>query len=576
MEYSADSLYINGRIYSMDPGGTAFGVMAVKDGTIVFLGSAEEGREWTGRSREVFDLGGKTVLPSFADSHAHAPGLAYDILFNVNLYEAKSKDETLRLIKAHIDANPDLPIYYGRGFNAGFFDGVEKVKGPRKEHLDRLCPDKPVILSDFGGNYFWMNSSALEKYNITADTAVPAGGVIETDDETGALWGVLREGARALVPYQSFTDEQNRAAAKWFQQVMNAYGHTSVLALRPPGTVEPRTTAFGIFKSLESTGELNMRIQGARDMDESKDIDEQLAEMSKQRASIESELIHFTTAKFFLDGVIESATGFLLEPYTAAAGKGPDYRSALVWEPGKLAYAFRRCMEEGFQIHCHTIGDGAVRAALDALQAAFDSMGVSEDRYGDYRNTLTHLQLADKADIARMAKLKVIAGVQPYWHYKSPSLWWPLEHPLIGQRAEHQYPLASFERAGVMLVASSDYPVTPEPNPFHAIQAGVTRNICCAAAYGLKEPADVDDETYLLDPSERISVDSMIRAFTVNGAYARFGENCSGSLETGKSADFIVVDRDPYATPPLELCQIRILETVFRGRAVYSADPKMD
>ncbi len=571
MSHYADTVYVNGRIYPLNQYGEIHEALAVKDGTIVFVGETKDANKMVGSFTEVIELNGKIILPAFADSHTHAPGLAYDILFNVNLYDALSYEETMDLITNFITQNPQLDIYYGRGFNACFFDGIEAIKGPRKEHLDKICKDKPIVLSDFGGNSFWMNSKAFAKYNITKDTKTPTDGAVEVDDQTGELWGILREGARVLVPYQTFTKEQNYTAAKWFQHIMNSFGYTSILAFRPPGTVEPRTTLFEMFKALEEKKELTVRVQGAKDMSIFQDIDAQLAEMIITKELYDSELIKFTTAKFFLDGAIESGTGFLLEPYGLAAGKGNDYRSSLLWNHEKLTYAFQRCMEEGFQIYCHTIGDGAVHAALDALEAAFKNMDLNQEEIQKYRNTLTHLQVVAEEDIKRMSKMNVIAGVQPYWHFKSPMLWWSLEYPLIGERAENQYPLASFLKEGIKIVASSDYPVTPEPNPFFAIQAGVTRNLYNAQSFNLEDIEDIDDPKFLLNKEERVSVYEMIKAFTLNAAYASYNEDNLGTIEIGKSADFIIVDQDPFEIEPLKIQNIKVLKTIFNGKIVYTS-----
>ena len=554
----------------MDPENKKYQAMVVRDGKILLLGSDSDVAVYRGDSGTVVDLKQQVVLPAFSDSHVHAPGLAYDELFNLNMYDALSAEETIGMIEQFVADNPELGIYYGRGFNASFFNGIESIKGPRKTHLDKICSTKPIILSDFGGNYFWMNSKAFEKYNITPGSSAPEGGVIEVDEETGELWGVLREGARALVPYQSFTEEQNYEAARHFQQVMHSYGYTSVFALRPPGTVEPRMTSFEIFKSLEVKGELRLKVQGARDMSSCEDIDQQLKAMKKAKEEIDTDLIKFTTAKFFIDGVVESATGYLLEPYEEQTGKGVGYRGMSLWPLDKLIHAFRRCLEEGFQVYCHTIGDAAVRIALDALEAAYKEMGISSGEMKNYRNTLTHLQLVSREDIDRMGRLQVIAGVQPYWHFKSPAMWWTLELPLIGIRAEQEYPLGALLRSNVLLVSSSDYPVTPKPNPFHAIQAGVSRNLYNADSYNLDPIIDIDDPKYLLNPEERISVVDMIRSFTVNAAYARYDEANSGSLEPGRDADFIIIDRDPFDANPLELQDIKIEATYFQGEMVYS------
>jgi predicted amidohydrolase YtcJ len=570
MKIYAEQIFHNGRIYSVDLSFRIFSAMAVAGGRILELAEKEGedsliARYYDRGLTHLEDLNGNVVFPGFADTHVHAPGLAFDILFNVNLYPAVSKEETLLLIEDHVRKYPDQEIYYGRGVNSSFFSEEETNIGPRKEHLDKISPERPVIIADFGGNYLWMNTAAFRKYRITPDTPCPAGGEIPIDSENGSLWGIIRGEARALVPYQSFSEEQSYRAATWFQDRMLSYGYTSLTALRPPGTVEPRMTMFSLFKELEKTGELKMRIHGGRDMDPNGDVDEQIEEMKAAKAKYDSDLIRLTTAKFFLDGVVEGLDGCLLEPYGSAAGKDPGYVGVFLWNEEKLAHAFRRCMESGFQIHCHTIGDGAVRKALDAMEKAKETMPA-----GDFRSIFTHLQLVSADDMKRMQKNGVIANVQTYWHYKSPAMFHQIEKPLLGDRAEHQYPLQSFIREGVLVTASSDYPVTPEPNPFFAIEAGITRNLCRSSGFGANGIKDMDDPEYLLDPHERTTIKDMVKAFTVNAAYSQFLENISGSLESGKAADFIIVDRDPFETDPLDIECIRVTETWFSGRRVYS------
>ena len=559
------TVFFNGRIHSMDQDGRVYEAMIIEDSKISFLGTSEEALTHKGGAGAFqVDLGGRSVFPGFSESHTHAPGLAYDTLFNINLYDALSQEEIMEKIRQHIEANPQKEMYYGRGFNTSLFEGVEGVLGPRKERLDELCPQKPIILSDFGGNCMWLNTAALKKYQITAERKCPPGGEIQLDPQTGEVWGIIRNEARVFVPYQEFTEQENYQAMKWFQDMMLKNGYTSIFALRPPGTVEPRTTLFDAFKVLEDRGELNLRIHGARDMDASGDLDAQFAEMEETRKRVKSPLMELTTAKFFLDGVVEGLDGYLLEPYTEQAGKGSGFTGCLFWEKEKLAFAFQKAMEHGFQIHCHSIGDGATHDALDAMEMALEKLP-----QGDYRNTLTHLQLVSDADIARMKQMNVIANAQVYWHFKSPVMF-PLEEKLLGkERAEREYPLNRFVKAGVTVVSSSDFPVTPDPNPFHAIQAGVTRNLYHAESFDMAGIEDMDDETYLLDKGERISLTEMIRSFTTNAAYAKFQDSVIGSLEVGKYGDFIVLDKDPYETAPLELEHITILETYFGGRKVY-------
>lgn len=384
MEIYPDNIFYNGTIYPMDGDANIYSAMAVKDGKIISL--AGKGQENTmidrlgGRAHTLLEnLNGRTVLPGFSDTHVHAPGLAFDILFNVNLYPAKSKEETLDIIKDYVNRNPDKEIYYGRGVNGSFFSPEESTTGPKKDHLDQISKSKPIIIADFGGNYLWVNSAALRKFNVGPHTPSPVENGLPLNPDDGTLWGVLKGDARALIPYQEFSSEENYMGAKWFQDKMLSYGYTSVLALRPPGAAEPRTTLFPMFKALEEKGELFMRVQGGRDMDAQGDIDGQIEEMKSLRNKYNSPLIQFTTAKFFLDGTVEGLDGYLLEPYCKASGAGENYRGVFLWDKDKLAYAFERCMDSGFQIHCHTIGDGAVRKALDALEKAKSNMTAQAD-----------------------------------------------------------------------------------------------------------------------------------------------------------------------------------------------------
>ena len=567
----ADKIFYNGKIYSIDASLNVFSAMAIRDGQIIELAAKENESHLIKRYNKkghtiLEDLNQDIVFPGFSDTHVHAPGLAYDILFNVNLYHALSKKETLGLIKKHVEEHPEDEIYYGRGVNSGYFEGEEITIGPRKEHLDRISATKPIIISDFGGNYLWMNSAAFRKYGIIPETICPKGGEIPLDPDNGTLWGIVRGEARDLIPYQTFSEEQNYLAAKWFQDRMLSYGYTSVLALRPPGTVRPRTTLFSLFKALEKKGELFLRVQGGRDMDPNGDVDEQIEIMKAEKEKYYSEQLQFTTAKFFLDGAIEGLDGCLLQPYGKDSGKDADYKGVFIWEEEKLAHAFEKCMEAGFQIHCHSIGDGAAHKALNAIEKAKKNLPK-----GDYRNTFTHLQLVSREDMKRMRENNIIANVQTYWHFKSPALFNQIEKPLLEERAELEYPLQRFFKEGIVVTASSDYPVTPEPNPFYAVQAGATRNIYNAASFGVKNIKHMDDPDYLLNKEERVSVLDMVKAFTVNAAYSGFQEEITGSLEPGKAADFIVLSGDPFETELIELEFINVKKTYFAGNLVYSS-----
>jgi predicted amidohydrolase YtcJ len=313
--------------------------------------------------------------------------------------------------------------------------------------------------------------------------------------------------------------------------------------------------------------ELKLRVNGARDIYPNQDIDVQLEELRRLREKYHTGLIKATTAKYFADGVIEGLTGFLLEPYKEAAGKGENYYGKFVWNTAEMQDAFKKTLDMGFQIHVHSIGDAATKNVINAMEFAQNNPPENK-----YRNVITHLQLVSNMDITRMSKLGIIANVQPYWHFKDPISWFDAEQPFLGDRAENEYPLKSFLDAGVLVTASSDHPVTSNPNPFCAIQAAVTRNLINAEKYGLTKITDIDNPTWLLNKDERVTAFDVVKAFTINAAYSLFMDKEVGSIEVGKYADIIVIDRDLFQTDPLEIESIKVIKTIFNGEIVYESE----
>jgi predicted amidohydrolase YtcJ len=257
----------------------------------------------------------------------------------------------------------------------------------------------------------------------------------------------------------------------------------------------------------------------------------------------------------------------MLEPYEKAAEKGPNYRGEFLWDMDVLKKAFALINKEGYQIHVHSIGDAATKNTLDALEYAHTQVP------GDFRPAITHVQVVAPEDFARFKKLGVIASVQTgFWGFKEPYWWEVVDHAFLGERAEHEYPLKSFFKAGVVVISSSDHAVMPIPNPLWAIRAGVTRNLNHAAYYGIDDITDMDDPKWLLNKNERASLDEMIRSYTINSAYAHFLENESGSIEVGKSADMVIISKDITKLDPIKIDSAEILKTIFRGEVVFEAE----
>ena len=305
---------------------------------------------------------------------------------------------------------------------------------------------------------------------------------------------------------------------------------------------------FDAFEELQRDGELTVRFRAGFWLRSDLPLDEQLRAATAERARHTGELFAAGTVKLFADGVVEGHTAFLDEPYADAPGD----RGFPEWPAAALEAASVAAAGEGFELHYHAIGDAGTAMALDAI-AAVRAAGL-----GGGRPAITHVQLTRRGDIERFAALGVTAVLNPYWFLKD-DYFYDLQVPYLGaERAEHEYPMASFFAAGVPVASASDYPVTVPPDPLDGIQVGVMRWFAGEAA-----PGDV------LWPEERVDVAQMIESFTIGGARALGLEQETGSLEPGKSADLIVLDTNILAVAPDEIGAAKVVLTVFRGDEVY-------
>lgn len=554
-DLSVDTYFENGTVYTVDAQDSVAQALAVKDGKIIFVGSAVDGAPYKAAAKEVVDLNGGMLLPGFIDGHIHTATMEF---FNFNLVGVTDVDEMLKIIEDAVKANPDRASYTGYGYMTSVFEGDELQNGPRKERLDAISPDKSLFIWSFDGHAAWLNSKCFEKIGITKDTESTPGGVIVKDPATGELWGTLKDSAMSMLPEFDLPMDKMTAALNGFHSDLNSLGYTSIMVLPGNGFFP---IPWDAYVQLEKDNQLTMRMRGAGIIT-SWEPEQSLVALKKLQDTYQSELVALTSAKFFSDGVMDSETAYLLEPYS----DNPDNMGDAAWEQDALNKAMTGVNQLGVQVHAHAIGDGAVRMVLDAMEYAGNNV-----TKGDYRNAITHLQLVSPQDIPRFKELGVIAVVQPYWHYREPQYWEAIEHPALGDRAYKEYPMQSFLKNGVVVAYASDYPVTIPPNPFLAMEISVTRNMADGTEYGLPDITDMDDPRYLLWPEERVSVKDAIRGFTANAAYAMFSEDVTGTLEVGKSADMIVIDQNLLTINPLAISDTKVLKTYLRGQKVFDA-----
>ena len=538
---SPQDLLIIGRVVSMDPSQPAAEAVLVSGGRIGYVGSREEARSLAAAAK-VIDAGEGSVLPAFHDAHVHPlhGGLAK---LRCGLHDAHGRDEYRKLIRAYADAHPERAWILGSGWAMDAFPGGN----PTREDLDDIVPDRPVVLESRDVHSLWVNSRALEMAGIDASTSDPPDGVI-VRDESGAPDGTLHEDAMDLV-YSIIPEtsaEENGGALMLAQKEMHSLGIVSFSdAMVDQPTLQPYLTAA---RDGKLTAHVVLSLLWDRTQDES-----QLDDILATKDQAEAAGLSASTVKIFLDGIVESGTALLIEPYLGPDGSPTDNRGLeLVPREALLKYA-ELIDRAGLQLHFHAIGDGAVRLGLDAIEAARQANGPR-----DARHHISHIQIVNPADVPRFAELDAVANAQPLWAHEDAQMR-DLNIPFLGpERTKHQYPFASLLRSGARLAMGSDWPVS-SPDPLLEMEVAVRRS-------------DPDsDETKVFLPEERITIDDALRGFTTNSAYTNRLDD-SGRLATGMRGDVIVLDRDIYSIEGSRLGRANVILTIANGKVVYEAE----
>jgi predicted amidohydrolase YtcJ len=533
----ADLLLTGGSVHTMDAAGTHAEAVAVKDGRIAAVGRVSDLAKLTGSQTRVIELEGQTVLPGFQDAHLHP--LDGGLLAVVcNLHEAHSADESLEVIARYAGEHPDREWITGDGWSMDFFEGGN----PDKERLDAIVPDRPVFLINRDGHTAWVNSRALELAGIGASTADPPDGSIQRGPE-GEPSGALHEGAMRLV--EDLTPPVSQE--EWEQAFRNAQAQLHALGITAWQDASVTTETLPVYLAVAQRGEVTMHVEGNLLWDRTRG-EEQIDDLLALRDRGSLGRVRIRGAKIFVDGVLENFTGALLEPYV-----GGDNRGMAMHDADELARMVTLLDSHGFQVHMHTIGDRAVREALDAVGAAQRANGRR-----DARHHLAHIQLVHPDDQPRFAELDVVANAQPYWAAASRYVN-ELTLPFIGEeRARYHYPFGSLHRAGARLAFGSDWTVSTA-DPLAQIEVAVTR----------VEHPNRDTEPLL--PNEALDLDTAIAAFTRGSAYVNFLEEETGAIEPGKVADLVVLDRDLFDPGSGPIGDARVVLTLAEGATVHDA-----
>ncbi|MCM1966566.1 amidohydrolase [Streptomyces sp. G1] len=551
----ADIVFVGGRVFTGTSPTPIDAAVAVGGGRIIAVADAATVRSLADGDTEVVDLAGGLLVPGFQDAHVH-PAVAGVQMLGCDLSEERTIDGYLAVVAEFAAAHPDTVWIRGGGWSMDVFPGGT----PTRAMLDAVVPDRPVLLTNRDGHGAWVNTRALETAGVDRTTPDPADGRIEREED-GSPAGTLQEGAVELVARHVPIASPDEALAGLLaaQEHLFSLGVTSwqdAMIGAFPGNPDN----YGGYLRAAREGSLRARVVGALWWDRERGL-EQIPDLEERRRTGQVGRFNATSVKMMQDGIAENFTAGMLEPYLDGCGCATSNSGLSFIDPKVLTAAVSRLDRSGFQIHFHALGDRAVREVLDALAEAREANGTNDNRHH-----LAHLQVVHPDDIARFASLDAAANIQALWAAHEPQMD-ELTIPFLGpERARLQYPFGDLQRAGARLVAGSDWSVS-SPNPLWGIHVAVNRSVPDEApnATGTFEPAPP------FFPEQALTLAQALTAYTAGSAWVNHLDEVTGTVEEGKYADLVVLDRDPFAHPPLEIADTRVLRTYIDGELVFAA-----
>ncbi|OGP78197.1 MAG: amidohydrolase [Deltaproteobacteria bacterium RBG_16_49_23] len=531
----AEFVYLNGNIYTANDQNPRASAMAIKDGKFIYVGSHPNIRDYIGKTTRVFDLRGKTVLPGLIDSHLHFSAIG-ELKMKLNLFW-KPKKEILDLVAVAYQKTRKGEWIEGFGWNQEVWD---PPAFPTKEDLDKVAPDLPVYLVRTDGHAAWVNSRALELAGLSKSTLNPQGGEI-TRDSRGEPTGVLTDSAMALLSRKipPVSKQKIVEALELAQEELLSNGLTSG---QDAGC---DLEMIDTLKSLYESGRFYVRLYERLAVPEnSSTLSDEFFAKGIQVGLYQNRLT-IRGIKIFIDGALGSRGAFMLKPYSDR----PDrYLGNQRITEERLYALVKRAREAGFQVSAHAIGDAANRMALNVYEKVLSQ---KPDRNHRYR--IEHAQVAALEDIPRFARLGVIPSMQTVHATSDMNM---AEKRIGPERLKGAYAWRKFLDSGSVIANGTDAPVELL-NPFHGLYAAVTRQ----DRNGLPRGGWY--------PEERMTREEALKSYTLWAAHAAFEEGMKGSIQAGKLADFVVIDRDYMNCRESEIKEIRVLQTVLGGKVVY-------
>lgn len=532
-EVATQKIFINGKIYTVNTAQPWAEAMIIQDKKIIFVGTSAEAQATAESDAQIIDLQGALVLPGIHDVHMHPMEVgSSNNHFEVSLDEMDPENYIDVIANAAAD-NPNVAwlIGFGHDINTLF----EANRSPL-EILDEAVPNRPVIIMEHTSHSMWVNSKALELAGITGASPNPQGGIIMKENDN-LLTGILIDNAGDIVMQQAISSLADSASGEYDGMVeyvlpeLAKYGITSVSDAR---TYWKRDQHL-VWKQLEVDGKLTARFNLGLWAYPAEDDTSQIARLTSLYSNNSNSLLKINQIKLYADGITHNTTAALHSDYLIDYFEEPTNNGLNYFTEARIANYISQLETVGFDFHIHSIGNRGVTEALNAI---------AQGSAGNNRHRLTHVEIVNVADMPRFAQLNVTADAQVAGNFTNPAHWQENAELIGSTLADNQVPIKSLLDANARLTLSSDWNVSTL-NPFVGIANAVSR------------------------APQNISLEEAIKAYTINGAYVMRQENQVGSLEVGKQADFIVLDRDIFQIPTNEIHQTRVDMTVFNGTIIF-------
>jgi predicted amidohydrolase YtcJ len=540
-----DAVFVNANVYTVNEAQPTAEAIAIDDGAIVYVGDNAGAEALMGEQTTRHDLNGQLLMPSFIDTHVHplgggayAKALALDTFATV--------DDWVAAIDAYAKANPDQETLFGYGFLASTFGPV----GPTRQLIDEVVPDRPVLLMDEGFHGAWANSAALKKLNITQDTADPVPGYsYYKRDENGDATGYLLEGTAgmAMDALDVINDDVIAEGTGIVIDIMNSYGVTA--AFDAGGRGEPEWTK-AMLDRLNASGDLTLRLTGSVRATTDNTPAETVQIAATWKDMVRGENYRYDTLKIPDDGTVEGRTAAMFEDYQGEPGNSGE----TVFTEQQLIEMIGGVARNNIDVHIHALGERAIHETLNAIEAARESFPDTDSRF-----TICHLQVIIDQDVPRFGELDVIAQSTPLWaSYDNYG-----EQFVSADQFQRYWRYKGLEEGGAKLTFGSDFPAsgagTLGLSPVVQIEIGHTR----------QNAGDPDARVQPAE-SERISVESLVKGFTLDAAYQLRMEDEVGSIEVGKRADLVVLDQDIFNIDPYSIHKTKVMMTLLDGNVIYA------